>query len=109
MKRTAIRKRRPTLRRGELTKLEKEAIRRQVYADCGGQCELNLAPECIKGMLPYEGETPWDHWHLVHRRNKRMHGWKRENLCGGCPFCHLVVLHSYGKDGKKPVPKKEAA
>lgn len=108
MKRSAIRRVRPTLRRGELTSREKEAIRRQVYADCAGHCELNLSPECKRGFLPYEGDTPWDHWHLVHRRNKRMWGWGRDNLCGGCHVCHLVVLHSYGKDGNKPCPKKVA-
>jgi hypothetical protein len=97
--------RRKTLRRGELTPREKEAIRRQVYADCGGRCEFGFEG-CIRGMLPYEGLTPWDHWHLVHLRNKRMHGWKRENLKGGCHHCHLVVLHIYGKDGQKPCPKK---
>lgn len=106
---TTVRKSRKSLRRGELTKREKEAIRRLVYGECGGQCELKLAPECKQGMLPYEGETPWDHWHLVHKRNKRMWGWGRQNVCGGCHFCHLVVLHSYGKDGKKPCPAKVRA
>jgi hypothetical protein len=109
MKRTPIRKIRSKARLGQPTKAEKEAIHHQVYAESGGRCELNLSPECIRGVLPENGITPWDHWHLVYKRNKRMWGWERENLCGGCRHCHLVVLHSYGPSGIKPCPKKEAA
>ncbi len=51
------RKRRPgPPRRGQPTKAEKAAIRLQVYERCGGLCELNLMPGCLKGVLPFDGE-----------------------------------------------------
>ena len=106
MKRTPINKVRSNPRRGEPTKAEKAVIRHDVYEDTGGRCMLHLHPECRVGRLPEFGETPWDHWHLVHIRNKRMWGWERSNLTGGCHLCHLVVLHIYGPSGVKPVPRK---
>lgn len=101
IKRTPIRKVRSKPRRGQPTKAEKKAIRDQVYEDSEGRCELNLSPQCIKGIIPKDGDTPWDHWHLVHRKSKRVHGWERNNLCGGCHFCHLIELHN-----PKSVPPK---
>lgn len=106
MKRSPIRKRRSKPRCGQPTKQEKAAIRHQVYVETGGRCHLNKHPQCIRGVLPEDGVTPWDHWHLVHLRNKRMYGWERSNLTGGCHLCHLVVLHSYGPTGVKPCPAK---
>lgn len=93
---TSIRKKRSKPRRGEPTAEEKEALRREVYERCGGRCELDLLPACIKGVLPWEGDTPWDHWHLVHIKSKRVHGWHISNLMGGCPVCHLEGVHRLG-------------
>ena len=89
------RKRRATPRRGELTPQEKAEIRQRVYDECGGRCELNLGDGCMKGVLPYEGDV-FQRWHLVHKKSKRRFGWSRENLCGGCPWCHLIAVHTKG-------------
>ena len=92
-------RRRPTLRRGELTKAEKEAERDRVYERCGGRCELNLVPQCWKGVIPKNGDTPWDHWHLVHYHSKRPAFWSEAQgniLLGGCPACHLEGMHRLG-------------
>ncbi len=96
---TPPRKRRLQPRRGEPTKEEKGAIRKAVYERCGGRCELHLVPDCIGGVLPPEGQTPWDHWHLVHLHSKRRFGWTEESgnkLLGGCWKCHLVGMHTKG-------------
>lgn len=103
IKRTPIRKVRSKPRRGQPTKEEKAAIHEQVYVETEGRCELNLSPRCISWTLPREGEV-WQRWHLVHKKAKRVHGWGRENLCGGCYFCHIECLHNAGG---KPVPRKE--
>lgn len=96
-------------RTGEPTPAEKKAMRDRVYTESGGRCELRRDPHCISGVLPKDGITPWDHWHLVHLRSKRVHGWARENLCGGCWICHLINMHSYGPSGVKPCPPKPAS
>lgn len=107
IRRSPIRRKRSKPRRGQSTPEEKTAIRDLVYAETGGRCEIRKHPECIEGRVwPSNGETPWDHWHLVHIKAKRVHGWARENLCGGCPFCHLISMHVEGGGGKI-VPKKE--
>jgi len=94
-----IKKRRTKPRRGEPTKAEKEAERDRIYDRCRGTCELNLMPNCWKGVIPKTGETPWDHWHLVHLHSKRRFGWTEaqgNTLLGGCPECHLVGMHQKG-------------
>ena len=98
--RSPIRRRRPgPPRRGQPTKAEKEAERDRVYDRCGGQCELNLLPQCWKGVLPKDGSTPWDHWHRVHLHSNRRFGWTEKSgntLLGGCPACHLDGIHRMG-------------
>lgn len=96
LRRTPIRKKRSKPRRGEPTREEKEALRRQVYDRSGGHCELNLMPNCFVGVLPWDGETPWDHGHLVHIKARRVHGWDLSNLRWGCPCCHLDGMHRLG-------------
>jgi hypothetical protein len=91
-----IRKKRPGTRRGQPTPAEKTAIRLDVYERCGGRCELNLMPDCIKGILPFEGETPWDHGHLVHVHAKRRFGTTVEGCRWGCHVCHLQGMHVKG-------------
>mgnify|MGYP001592753078 FL=1 len=92
---TPVRKKRLKPRRGQPTAQEKAAIRQQVYNECGGRCELNLGDGCMKGVLPFDGDV-FHRWHLVHKKSKRRFGWARENLCGGCPWCHLVAVHTKG-------------
>lgn len=92
---TPVRKKRPGTRKGEPTPEEKAKIRRDVYDECGGRCELNLLPNCMKGVLPFDGDV-FERWHLVHKKSKRRFGWGRDNLCGGCPVCHLVGIHRKG-------------
>ena len=99
------RKKRATPRRGEPTAKEKDAERRRVYSRCGGRCELNLVKEHIAGVLAYDGQTPWDHWHLVHLHSKRRFGWTEaqgNTLLGGCPPCHLIGMHVLGLKPKDP-------
>lgn len=105
-RRTPIRKRRLTLRRGEPTPAEKAAIRERVRDDAGGKCELRLHELCCGDReLPLEGSI-YDRGHLVHPKSRRVHPWKQKGMRWGCYWCHLIVLHTYGKDGKKPCPPK---
>lgn len=92
-----IKKKRSKPRRGEPTREEKEAIRRQVYERSGGQCQLNLVPNCIKGVLPWDGSVT-ERWHLVHVHAKRRFGWeeKTNKLLGGCFNCHIIGVHQRG-------------
>lgn len=88
-------KRHKTLRRGELTRAEKEAVRRLVFERAGGMCELRLDDSCQIGPLPWSGPLRV-RGHLVHLRNKRMWGWGLENVCLGCARCHLDLHHVKG-------------
>jgi hypothetical protein len=103
--RSPIKKVRAKPRRGQPTKAEKAAIRSQVYVETGGLCEIQKHPQCVpERVWPSEGDV-MERWHLVHLKGKRVHGWDRINLCGGCPYCHLISLHVEGGKGKI-VPKK---
>ena len=106
-------RRRTKLRRGELTPAEKGAERKRVYDRCGGRCELRgtdglpLSPRHQEGVLQRDGDTPWDHWHLVHLHSKRPAFWSEAQgnvLLGGCPACHLDGMHRLGN--KPVVPKR---
>ena len=96
IRRTPIRKRRPGTRRGQPTAAEKSAVRLKVYERAGGKCELRLLPDCIKGVLAWDGPTPWSHGHLVHVRSRALGGWGEDNLRWGCWRCHLVGMHGKG-------------
>lgn len=105
IKRTAVRKKRPGTRRGQATPEETAEIRQQAYDRAGGRCELNLVPECIKGVLPFVGDVLY-RAHLVHIGAKRRHGTSLANSKIGCYPCHIVGIHQQGGKGKI-VPKKE--
>ena len=105
---------RPTLRRGELTSAEKEAERDRVYARAGGMCELRgkdgqpLDKGHWPGVIPKDGDTPWNHGHLVHLHSKRPAFWSEAQgnvLLWGCPACHLIGIH---QRGLKPVVPRRA-
>ena len=100
-----IRKKRPGLRKGQLTPNEKESERDRVYSRCGGRCELRgedglpLHKDHWDGVIPKNGDTPWDHWNLVHFYSKRPAFWSEAQgniLLGGCPACHLEGMHMLG-------------
>ena len=96
MKRSPIRKRRPGIRRGELTAPEKEAVRLMAYERARGRCELDRHLHCCGGV-----EWPWSghvrvRGQLVHLRNKRMWGWGEQNVCWGCAHGHLDLMHTKG-------------
>ena len=94
--RQPIRKHRPTLRRGELTAAEKEAVRRMAYNRSRGLCELDRHLHCCGGRFwPCEGGLR-QRGHLVHLQNKRMFGWGPENVCWGCARGHLDLMHTKG-------------
>ena len=94
--RKPIRKRRPTLRRGELTPAEKEAVRQMAYNRARGRCELDRHLHCCGGkVLPWDGLLR-ERGHLVHLRNKRMFGWGPENVAWGCARGHLDLMHTKG-------------
>ena len=102
-RKTPIKKRRSNPRRGEETQEEKQAARLEVYLRSGGKCELNLGPKCIKGVLPFEGVTPWDHGHFVHIKSKGAGGrFNAANGYWGCHECHLGYHHNKGI----PLPEK---
>ena len=96
------RKKRPGTRRGQPTPEDVTAVREAVYARSGGRCELNRSAFCIKGVLPFEGDSTYSHGHLVHLRGKGAGGKTDEANCfWGCWHCHLVSLHN-----PKSVPPK---
>jgi hypothetical protein len=101
-----VRKKRPGIRRGELTAQEKEAKRAFIYELSGGMCELKL-PNCKGGFLPWDGSI-FERWHLVHMRAKRRFGWPTEGehrMRGGCHNCHILQMHS---KGLKPADLEES-
>jgi hypothetical protein len=90
-------KRRVKPRRGQPTKNDKDTLRLAVYERAQGLCELHLLPDCITGVLPFEGDTPWDHGHLVHLKSRGAGGqWTMQNCRWGCHVCHLVGIHQKG-------------
>lgn len=94
---TPVKKRRTTLRRGELTPKQKLELREFIYELSGGMCELKL-PGCQGSFLPFEGSV-FERWHLVHMRAKRRFGWPIEGphrMRGGCHNCHILQLHQKG-------------
>lgn len=102
LKRSPIKKKRSKPRRGEPTREEKDAIRLAVYERAKGHCELHNLPNCVSGVLPFTGITPWDHGHLVHLKSLGAGGkWSMENCRLGCHICHLVGIHN-----PKSVPRK---
>lgn len=101
--RKLIPKKRRKPRRVEQTPEEIDAARLAVYKRSGGRCELNLGPKCIKGVLPFKGNTPWDHGHFVHIKAKSTGGkYSEENGYWGCCVCHLGYHHTQGI----PLPTK---
>ena len=96
-RKTEIRKRRSKPRRGALSREEKHSIKQAIYDRAGGQCELRLSPQCIRGVLPFDGPDPWSHAHLVHLKSRGAGGdWSAGNLRNGCWHCHLVSMHTKG-------------
>lgn len=96
---TPVRKKRLGVRKGQPSNAEKSDVRLAVYQRAGGRCELNLGPKCIKGVLPFEGITPWDHGHFVHVKSKGAGGkFTVENGRWGCWQCHLGYAHTEGKE-----------
>lgn len=84
-------------------------VRLQVHERSGGYCELKRRPDCIQGMLPFTGKTPYDHGHLVHLKSEGSGGkTDTENCFWGCWKCHLLGLHrgEYSATNK-PVPPKQ--
>lgn len=85
-------------------------MRLAVYERAGGLCELNLRDDCVKGILPFRGSTPFDHGHLVHKKSEGSGGkTDEENCCWGCWRCHLLGLHRGETRDSKPVPAKTPA
>lgn len=110
--RKPIPKTRKRVRRGKLTLKERAAVRLAVYERCQGRCELNLRDDCLnyEAPLPFKGKTPWDHWHLVHKKSEGAGGkTDMENCCGGCWKCHLLGIHNGETRDSKPVPAKVPA
>ena len=83
---------RSNYKEGELAKLRaEEALRIIIDYNTGGTFKRVLDPKV--------GDTPWDHWHLVHLHAKRRFGWTEaqgNTLMGGCPLCHLECMHRLG-------------
>lgn len=100
MKRSAPRKFRPTLRRGEPTPAEKKSARERCFNRAGGMCELQLVAECW-GFAPLDGDdNPMSHGHLCHEHSKRVYGWmesEKNRHNWGCPPCHAASHNAGGK------------
>jgi hypothetical protein len=85
------RKRRATLRRGELTPEAKQKVRERVYEAANGLCELRFSPQCSRDRaLPLDGDL-FERMHLVHRHGKRRFGFDQPDLACGCFHCHQLV------------------
>lgn len=96
MKRSSIRAQRPTLRRGEPTREEKEAARVHCWGRARGYCEVCGKP------------TPLWVGHLHHEHGKRRFGWResaRQRHIWLCQSCH-ELRHHYGPSGVKPCASK---
>lgn len=87
----------------------RKKVRLAVYERAGGLCELKLRNDCVRGVLAFKGETPWDHGHLVHKKSEGSGGkTDMENCCWGCWKCHLLGLHRGEYDEmNKPCPPKQ--
>lgn len=108
MRSTSIRPKRSKPRRGQPTSRQTKEVRLGVYGRSGGRCELNLHPECIRGILPFAGPDPLSHGHLVHLHAKRRFGTSMENCAWGCYKCHLISLHNPKPCPPKPAMEKQA-
>lgn len=87
IRRVPIRRKRPTLRRGEPSREEKAAARVKCRTRARGCCE-------VCGKL-----TPLGFGHLHHEHGKRRFGWMesdQQRHVWLCPACH-AWLHSGGK------------
>ena len=87
---------RAKLRRGELTRKQKEEIRCAVFNRDGGRCvDCGAAVEWESGF--------WTSMHLMHVRSRGAGGdWALENLLTGCLKCHMKRHNAAGK----PCPPK---
>jgi hypothetical protein len=92
-----INKVRKGTRRGQPTPAEKSAIRELVYEESCGRCQLHLSTKCSGPRVLPKGGSVLERWHLVHLKAKRVHGWGRENVCGGCYACHIEEMHGKGR------------
>ena len=102
MKRTPIRRKRRGTRRGQPTQVQKHTIKERIYERDGGRCQLNISPQCLRGVLPMDGELMF-RAHLMHKRSRGAGGdWSDDNLAIGCSFCHEASHNSQGK----PCPAK---
>jgi 5-methylcytosine-specific restriction endonuclease McrA len=97
-RKTPLRAKRRTLRRGQLNPREKLALRSFVYERDKGLCQLRLHKDCTKDRkLPFNGSL-FVRAHLVHIKSRGAGGsWEPDNLLIGCPSCHLISVHSQGK------------
>lgn len=109
LKRVPVRKIRPTLRRGEPTKAEKEAARAVCFSRAKGMCQVSFTHRC-PGFVPLQGDE-FTRGQLAHLKSKRRFGWRESEETGqrhlwACPEGHRLQ-HQYGHQGEKPVPKKD--
>ena len=105
---TPVRKRRPTLRRGEPTPEEKENARIICYSRAKGMCQMPFSHTC-PGYVPLNGDE-WHRGQLAHLKAKRRFGWHEDESTGqrhlwSCPESHRLQ-HQFGWSGVKPCPKK---
>ena len=101
MKRTPLRRFRPTLRRGEPSKAEKEAARAFCCARAQSRCEIPFPHPC-------PGYVPLEYGQLAHFKAKRRWGWmesEHQRHLWACEVGHRLQ-HAYGWSGIKPVPAK---
>ena len=96
LKRTPLRPKRPTLRRGEPTSAEKAQARLECYQTAQGLCHW-----CRRFV-------PLSVGHLCHARAKRRFGWmpsEQQAHWWGCGECHGKSHNA----GGKPCPPKHQA
>ena len=101
MKRSAIKPRRKTLRRGEPSSLDKYEARVRCYMRALGICAI-----CGK-YAPLEHENEMFRGNLCHKLGKRVHGWRESEVTGQKHFwahnsCHMKSHNC----GGKPCPTK---
>ncbi len=96
-----IRSRRTKPRPGRLESDALAQLRQQCFERDNGICQ-----RCGKCTIFGLNNEHSYSFHLAHRRNKRMHGDRLDNVQTECGDCHRK-FHNFGPSMTKPVPAKE--
>ena len=108
MRRTRINPYRAKPRRGRLKGSDMEALRRACFERDSYRCQhITDGVRCNKLVRWERGFL--DSGHMAHIRARSLGGHDTlDNVLTKCPYCHLILEHAQGGNGKI-VPAKERA